>query len=68
MPMIFVGLPVLANERFVEGAYVYRLEMASYDGGAFLGAVMAGKIAGPSDKKYDSYNVLFIYLAQQASP
>lgn len=48
--MIYVALPVLANERFVEGAYVYGLEMAAYGGGAFLGAAMAGLIAGPSDK------------------
>ncbi|MDG1165591.1 MAG: MFS transporter [Porticoccaceae bacterium] len=50
MPMIYVALPVLANERFVEGAYVYGLEMAAYGGGAFLGAAMAGLIAGPGDK------------------
>ena len=50
MPMIYVGLPVLANQRFAEGAYVYGLEMAAYGGGAFIGAALSGIMAGPSDK------------------
>jgi len=50
MPMIYVGLPVLANQRFSEGAYVYGLEMAAYGGGAFIGAALGGWLAGPKDK------------------
>jgi MFS family permease len=50
MPMIYVGLPVLANQRFSEGAYVYSLEMAAYGGGAFIGAALGGWLAGPKDK------------------
>ena len=50
IPMIHVGLPVLANKRFVEGAYVYGLELAAYGVGALIGSIASGFIKGPRDK------------------
>ena len=50
MPMIFVGLPVWAKERFFEGAYVYGLVTASFGLGAFIGAITSGFLAGPKDE------------------
>ncbi|MEJ6773354.1 MAG: MFS transporter [Porticoccaceae bacterium] len=50
MPMIFVGLPVWAKERFFEGAYVYGLVTASFGLGAFIGAIASGFLAGPKDE------------------
>lgn len=47
---IFVGLPALAKERFLEPAYVYGLIIAAYGTGALLGAVTGGMTKGPSDR------------------
>lgn len=47
---IFVGLPALAKERFLEPAYVYGLIIAAYGSGALLGAVTGGAVRGPRDK------------------
>jgi len=51
MPVIYVGLPVLAKSRFVDGAYVYGLELAAYGTGALLGAALSGLLPSPSDRK-----------------
>jgi len=48
MPVIYVGLPVLAKARFAEGAYVYGLELAAYGLGALLGATLSGLLRSPS--------------------
>ncbi|MCJ9428103.1 MFS transporter [Kordiimonas marina] len=39
---IFVGLPVLAKQRFEEGALVYGLELAAYGTGALIGSLAGG--------------------------
>lgn len=44
---IFVGLPALAKERFVEWSYVYGLQIAAYGGGAFIGSMIGGMMRGP---------------------
>lgn len=49
MPMVFVGIPVWAKERFVEGAYVYGLVTAAFGAGALIGAVASGYMKGPKD-------------------
>lgn len=51
MPVIYVGLPVLAKSRFADGAYVYGLELAAYGTGALLGAALSGLLPSPSDRK-----------------
>ena len=50
MPMVFVGIPVWAKVRFVEGAYVYGLVTAAFGAGALIGAVASGYLKGPKDK------------------
>ena len=50
MPMVFVGIPVWAKARFVEGAYVYGLVTAAFGAGALIGAVASGYLKGPKDK------------------
>jgi MFS family permease len=50
MPMVFVGIPVWAKVRFVEGAYVYGLVTAAFGAGALIGAVASGYLRGPKDK------------------
>ena len=49
MPMVFVGIPVWAKVRFVEGAYVYGLVTAAFGLGALIGAVASGYMKGPKD-------------------
>ncbi len=44
---IFVGLPALAKERYIEWSYVYGLEIAAYGGGAFIGSMLGGMLKGP---------------------
>ena len=50
MPMVFVGIPVWAKARFVEGAYVYGLVTAAFGAGALIGAVASGYLRGPKAK------------------
>ena len=50
MPVIYVGLPVLAKSRFADGAYVYGLELAAYGLGALLGATLSGLLRSPSNR------------------
>jgi MFS family permease len=51
MPMVFVGIPVWAKVRFVEGAYVYGLVTAAFGAGALIGAIASGYMKGPKDTK-----------------
>ncbi|MEO2178344.1 MAG: MFS transporter [bacterium] len=44
---IQIGIPLLASERFVEGAAAYGLLMSSHSGGAFIGILLAGWIPLP---------------------
>ena len=50
MPMVFVGIPVWAKQRFIEGAYVYGLVTAAFGIGALIGAVATAYVKKPSDK------------------
>ena len=50
MPMVFVGIPVWAKQRFIEGAYVYGLVTDAFGIGALLGAVATAYVKKPSDK------------------
>lgn len=57
---IFVGLPALAKERFLEPSYVYGLIIAAYGVGALLGAVLGGSTKGP--KPENLVRVMFIFF------
>ena len=50
MPMVFVGIPVWAKQRFVEGAYVYGLVTAAFGIGALLGAIATAYVKKPNDR------------------
>ena len=55
MPMVFVGIPVWAKMRFVEGAYVYGLVTAAFGAGALIGAISSAYVSSPGDKKLVPY-------------
>ncbi len=44
---VIVGLPVLANTRFVEGALALGVVLSAYAGGSLLGSVLAGTLPTP---------------------
>ena len=48
---ISIGIPLLASERFTEGAAAYGLLMSSHSGGALLGILLAGWLPFPQAKK-----------------
>jgi MFS family permease len=48
---ISIGIPLLASERFTEGAAAYGLLMSSHSGGALLGIILAGWLPLPQAKK-----------------
>ena len=48
---ILVGMPVLAKERFAEGALVYGLEMGAWGAGAFIGGLVGGTMKAFDDTK-----------------
>lgn len=58
---ILVGMPVLARERFEEGALVYGLEMGAWGAGAFLGGLFAGHMKAFDDDKL--VRLLFLVFA-----
>lgn len=41
---VFVGLPVLAKARFLDGAPAFALEVSAYGAGALIGGITAGSI------------------------
>ncbi|MBT3832818.1 MAG: MFS transporter [Gammaproteobacteria bacterium] len=47
---ISIGIPLLASERFVEGAASYGLLMSSHSGGALLGIIIAAWLPLPKAK------------------
>jgi len=47
---ISIGIPLLASERYVEGAAAYGLLMSSHSGGALLGVVLAGWLPLPKPR------------------
>ena len=48
---VFVGIPVIAKLRFIEGAAAYGLIMSAFGGGSLLGIALAGMLPKPSPKK-----------------
>ncbi len=44
---VFVGLPLLANTRFAEGALALGVVLSAFAGGSLLGAVLAGTLPAP---------------------
>ncbi|MCK5168035.1 MAG: MFS transporter, partial [Rhodospirillaceae bacterium] len=48
---ILVGMPVLAKERFAEGALVYGLEMGAWGAGAFIGGFVGGTMKAFDETK-----------------
>jgi MFS family permease len=47
---LLVGVPVLANQRLVEGAAAFGLLMSGYAGGNLLGYILAGGIPRPNGR------------------
>jgi MFS family permease len=47
---LIVGIPVLAEMRFAEGAAAFGIIMSSYGGGNFLGTILAGALPRPTAK------------------
>jgi MFS family permease len=47
---ILVGIPVLANTRFAEGAAAFGILMSAYGGGNLLGTILAGIMPRPAGK------------------
>ena len=48
---VFVGIPVIAKLRFIEGVAAYGLIMSAFGGGSLLGIALAGMLPKPSPKK-----------------
>ncbi len=44
---VIVGLPVLANTRFAEGALALGVVLSAYAGGSLLGSILAGTLPAP---------------------
>ncbi len=63
---IFVGLPALMKERFLEPAYVYGLIVAAYGTGALVGAVAAGSFTWPARENLVR-TMFFIFIGSGAS-
>ena len=49
---ILVGIPVLADTRFIEGASAFGFIMSGYGGGNLLGTILAGVLPRPSGKYF----------------
>jgi MFS family permease len=47
---ISIGIPLLASERFLEGAAAYGFLMSSHSAGALLGVILAGTLPMPKAK------------------
>lgn len=56
---IFVGLPALVKERFLEPTYVYGLIVTAYGTGALIGAITGGYAKGP--KPENLIRIMFIF-------
>ena len=63
---IFVGLPALTKERFLEPAYVYGLIVAAYGAGALVGAITAGSVTWPARENLVR-TMFFIFIGSGAS-
>ncbi len=57
---ILVGIPVLADNRFPEGAAAFGILMSAYGGGNLLGTVLAGVLPKPMTKPMGSLLLVII--------
>ncbi len=58
---ILVGIPVLADQRFAEGAQAFGLLMSAFSGGNLAGYILAGVLPKPKGKVFSAFVVgLFI--------
>lgn len=48
---VAVGIPVLANTRFAEGAAAFGIIMSAFGGGSLVGILLAGSLPGPLPKR-----------------
>jgi Na+/melibiose symporter-like transporter len=55
-----VGIPVLANSRFPEGALAYGVIMSAYGGGLLFGTLVAGTAPKPSPSRLGPVAVLMV--------
>jgi MFS family permease len=57
---ILVGIPVLADTRFPEGAAAFGILMSAYGGGNLLGTILAGVLPRPMTKSMGSLLLVII--------
>ncbi len=57
---ILVGIPVLADTRFPEGAAAFGILMSAYGGGNLLGTILAGVLPRPTTKSMGSLMLVII--------
>lgn len=57
---ILVGIPVLADSRFPEGAAALGIVMSAFGGGALLGTVLAGVLPKPAPQRMGSILMIVI--------
>lgn len=48
---VAVGIPVLADMRFPEGAAAYGIIMSAFGGGSLVGIILGGALPGPSPRR-----------------
>lgn len=59
---LFIGIPVLADTRFAEGAAALGIVFSAYGGGSLLGTILAGVLPRPSPKRMGSSLLVIISL------
>jgi MFS family permease len=59
---ILVGIPILADTRFPEGAVAFGTIMSAYGGGNLLGTVLAGALPRPTTKHLGSLLLVIISI------
>ena len=59
---ILVGIPLLADTRFPEGAAAFGILMSAYGGGNLLGTLLAGALPGPKTKSMGSLMLAIISI------
>ena len=59
---LFVGIPVLADTRYAEGAAALGIVFSSYGGGSLLGTILAGVLPKPSPKRMGSSLLVIISM------
>jgi MFS family permease len=57
---ILVGIPVLADTRFIEGASAFGFIMSGYGGGNLLGTILAGVLPRPPGKYFSMLLLVMI--------